>query len=114
MLILCYYAFAIVVAVKNEKMNATAVQHARDTMIVILFDFNTTVGKRVSQYFVLSSFKIFASTVVFKFQTKAESKDIQRLFSAVVHVQNCGYLISCFYSKSLVLSNFVVTDCKLL
>ena len=36
---------------------------------------------------VLSNFKIFASTAVFKFQIKAESKDIQhRLFGAAVQL----------------------------
>ena len=64
---------------------------------------------------VLANFKIFASTVVFKFQIKAKSKDIQhQVLSAAVQFAKLWLSISCFYSPSLVLSNLVINDCKLL
>ena len=83
-------------------------------------------------------YKIFASTIVFKFQIKAESKDTEHrilnfsvqlsnlqkfvgvfdffIFDNVFEIKNYwhGYLITCFYRQSLLLSNLVTTYSKLL
>ena len=70
----------------SECLALLVVQYAIDNAIVILFTptlLFTTLNVFHNNCFV--KFKVFASTVVFKFQIKTESKDIQhRLLILVV------------------------------
>ena len=76
--------------------------YATDTVIVILF----TLTLREANMFYNNcfvKFKIFASTVVFNFQIKAESKDIQlRLnFSVVVQLPKICWYFSFFHFNNV-------------
>ena len=76
--------------------------YATDTVIVILF----TLTLREANMFYNNcfvKFKIFASTVVFNFQIKAESKDIQLRLLILVLLSNSQKFVGIFHFFILIM-----------